>query len=113
MKNIKLIRTAVMLVLVSSVFIFAACAKGDERKLTEKDIVGTWTGFDGVQYGSLYFKSDKTGVTSKGGSLGKWKFGYEKLDKNYAAIVNMSSAGVLSMTEGDFTLKVIIVPDNG
>ncbi|MCR5762560.1 MAG: hypothetical protein K6G00_04175 [Treponema sp.] len=92
MKNIKLIRTAVMLVLVSSVFIFAACAKEEGGKITDKDIAGTtWTAVqNGIQF---KFNKNKTFNADDEGEIikGSWKISKIKVEDYVAARMGLGN----------------------
>lgn len=93
MKNIKSIRAAIMLALLSSVFIFAACAKDNGTKLTEKDVVGTWGAVvDDIESTYIFYKNNTYIIPGlieqrKGTS---WSLAYEQLDGTYASYFNLN-----------------------
>ena len=91
MKNIRLIRMAVMLVLVSSVFIFGACAKGEGRKITDKDIADTtWTIFpDETQI--KFNKNKNVEVFGNDSMKISWKITKIKIEDYIAARIGLGN----------------------
>lgn len=92
MKNIKSIRAVIMLALLSSVFIFAACAKDNGTKLTEKDVVGTWGVVEDLDTTFTFYKNNTFIIP---GSINErkgtsWSLAYEQLDDSYASYFNLN-----------------------
>lgn len=92
MKNIKSIRAAIMLALLSSVFIFAACAKDNGTKLTEKDVVGKWGIVDDMTSVCTFYKNNTFTMSDfiEQKKETSWSLAYEQLDDSYASYFNLN-----------------------
>ena len=117
MKNIKSIRAAIMLALLSSVFIFAACAKDNGTKLTEKDVVGTWGVVDDTNSTLTFYKNNTFiipgSVNERKGT--SWSLNYEQLDNTYASFFNFNDKEyvITAKCESDIMKFVLIKNKEG
>ncbi len=117
MKNIKSIRAAIMLALLSSVFIFAACAKDNGTKLTEKDVVGTWGWIDDMDTTATFYKNNTFifpgYAEQKKGT--QWSIAYELLDDTYSSYFDFNDKEyvITAKYESDITKFVLIKNNEG